>query len=354
MAKITVLAPVFWQLTGTAYRYYGGVEPLIEGIMSEWVKQGHEVSCVCAHGSKSWDGVKVHTASQPLTPQIHTAKFEQALFQRYEQEILKSDVIWDNTHFMPSFVEKHLKKWDVPIYATWHHSPDNLQTMPPVDYEHFIAISKWQQQALSNKFGVPFHHVYNPVRQDVYKNTELDGKGKHWLFLGRISTVKGVAMVPQLARDFPDERFVITGDTLFTNESLLAQNLLRQADELPNLKIHYNCNFDEKCEYLRTAKGLLHTSLWQEPYGLILLEAFVYGKPVLAFARGASPEIIAHKKNGYLVEGRGASLEEEYALYKAGFMKFAGMSWNSKNIRKIDKRFHNDFAAKEYLRCFGI
>jgi len=353
MTLITVLSPVFWPQDGLCYRYYGGVEPLIEGIMSEWVRMGHEVQCICAHGSKDWDGVKVLTAPRPLTPNVHTAIFERDLFNRYETEILKSDVIWDNTHFMPSFVEKHLKKWGVPVWATWHHSPDNLQTLPPVDADHFIAISKWQQRALEDKFAVPFHQVYNPIRQDVYKNTEGEGKGKHWLFLGRISTVKGVAMVPQLARDFPDEQFVITGDTLFSNEAMLAQNLLRQADELQNLEVHFNCNFEEKCGYLRNAKGLLHTSLWQEPYGLILLESFVFGKPVLAFARGASPEIIKHKRNGYLVEGRGGSIQEDYELYREGFVKFVGLSWNSKNIRKIEKQFTNEFSAKEYLRCFG-
>jgi glycosyltransferase involved in cell wall biosynthesis len=39
---------------------------------------------------------------------------------------------------------------------------------------------------------------------------------------------------------------------------------------------------------------------WDEPFGLVMVEALACGTPVLAFPRGAAPEIIEHGRTGYL------------------------------------------------------
>ncbi|ARN76895.1 hypothetical protein BST97_02135 [Nonlabens spongiae] len=49
---------------------------------------------------------------------------------------------------------------------------------------------------------------------------------------------------------------------------------------------------DEIKVYLSRAKASLFTSLWNEPYGLVLAESLACGTPVLAYDSGASPEII--------------------------------------------------------------
>ena len=36
---------------------------------------------------------------------------------------------------------------------------------------------------------------------------------------------------------------------------------------------------------------------------MVMIEAMALGCPVLAFARGAAPEIVAHRRSGFLVEG---------------------------------------------------
>jgi len=52
---------------------------------------------------------------------------------------------------------------------------------------------------------------------------------------------------------------------------------------------------------LGNASGLLHPIHFEEPFGLSVAEAMFCGTPVIAFNRGAMPELIAHKKTGFLV-----------------------------------------------------
>jgi glycosyltransferase involved in cell wall biosynthesis len=56
----------------------------------------------------------------------------------------------------------------------------------------------------------------------------------------------------------------------------------------------------EKFELLAGARGLLNTIRWPEPFGLVMIEALARGTPVLAFPRGAAPEIIRHGETGFL------------------------------------------------------
>lgn len=49
------------------------------------------------------------------------------------------------------------------------------------------------------------------------------------------------------------------------------------------------------------AKAFLFPTLWEEPFGLVVIEAMSCGTPVIAYPHGAIPEIVEDGKNGYLV-----------------------------------------------------
>jgi hypothetical protein len=57
----------------------------------------------------------------------------------------------------------------------------------------------------------------------------------------------------------------------------------------------------EKVDLLSRAKAFLNPITWEEPFGMVMIEAMATGCPVVAFARGAAPEIVVHNKSGYLV-----------------------------------------------------
>lgn len=60
-------------------------------------------------------------------------------------------------------------------------------------------------------------------------------------------------------------------------------------------------NLEQKMDLLSHARGLLNPIAWEEPFGMVMLEAMAVGCPVIAFARGAAPEIVMHRKGGFLV-----------------------------------------------------
>ena len=60
-------------------------------------------------------------------------------------------------------------------------------------------------------------------------------------------------------------------------------------------------DMEQKIDLLSRARGLLNPIQWEEPFGMVMIEAMAVGCPVIAFARGAAPEIVADGRSGFLV-----------------------------------------------------
>ena len=61
-------------------------------------------------------------------------------------------------------------------------------------------------------------------------------------------------------------------------------------------------NMKQKIDLLSRARGLLNPIQWEEPFGMVMIEAMAVGCPVIAFRRGAVPEIVIAGKSGFLVD----------------------------------------------------
>lgn len=61
-------------------------------------------------------------------------------------------------------------------------------------------------------------------------------------------------------------------------------------------------NTRQKISLLSKAHGFLNPIQWEEPFGMVMIEAMALGCPVISFARGAAPEIVAQGKSGFLVD----------------------------------------------------
>ena len=77
--------------------------------------------------------------------------------------------------------------------------------------------------------------------------------------------------------------------------------------EIDNEQVRYvgPVNMQQKIDLLSHAHGFLNPIEWEEPFGLVMIEAMSVGCPVISFARGAAPEIIVHEKTGFLVHDVG-------------------------------------------------
>jgi len=59
----------------------------------------------------------------------------------------------------------------------------------------------------------------------------------------------------------------------------------------------------EKDEFLGNAHALLFPIGWQEPFGLVMIEAMACGTPVIAFRQGSVDEVMEEGRSGFVVSG---------------------------------------------------
>lgn len=67
--------------------------------------------------------------------------------------------------------------------------------------------------------------------------------------------------------------------------------------------------FDQKLELYQQAKAFLFPILWDEPFGLVMIEAMSCGTPVIAFGNGAVPEVVVDGKTGFVVDNEEGMIE---------------------------------------------
>jgi glycosyltransferase involved in cell wall biosynthesis len=100
----------------------------------------------------------------------------------------------------------------------------------------------------------------------------------------------------------------------------------------------------EKSDFLGGARALLFPIDWEEPFGLVLIEAMACGTPVIAFRRGSVPEIMADGVTGYVVEDVDAAVAAVGRL--EGFDR-------GRCRQEFERRFTDERMADDYLHLYS-
>lgn len=79
---------------------------------------------------------------------------------------------------------------------------------------------------------------------------------------------------------------------------------------LDGRKVRYlgEVNGAEKIRLYRNAAALLFPVVWEEPFGLVMIEALSCGTPVIGYRSGAVPEVIRHDVTGFVTARTPAAL----------------------------------------------
>jgi glycosyltransferase involved in cell wall biosynthesis len=144
--------------------------------------------------------------------------------------------------------------------------------------------------------GLPVHRLRvlpNAIEEPDEDEVSI---GSLALSYGRLVDYKGFDMVVRIARALPDVSFVIAGD------GPERAALERQADGLGNLSFTGHLSGRELTELIRRARVILVPSQWPEPFGMVVLEAWREGKPVIVTRRGALGDIVEHERTGLIIE----------------------------------------------------
>ncbi len=118
------------------------------------------------------------------------------------------------------------------------------------------------------------------------------GKGVH-VFLDAAALV---------LKDFPEAHFVVVGGTLFGLEKDYAKQLHHQVERLDlAASVHFTGYRPDVHQFLNAADLVVHSHLLPETFGMVIAEAMMLGKPVIASNIGGPQELIEDHRTGLLV-----------------------------------------------------
>jgi glycosyltransferase involved in cell wall biosynthesis len=160
------------------------------------------------------------------------------------------------------------------------------------------------------KLGAPddkIHLIPNGVFTDNFKTASMYHEKKshdnpYIVYLGRLEKVKGIDVLLRafsiVNKDYPGLKLKIAGTGKeISNLQTLAEDL-DISNEIDFLGI---VEGNKKIELLQNALFLICPSRY-ESFGVVILEAFASGIPVVATNVGGIPDIIKDGENGFLVE----------------------------------------------------
>ena len=174
-----------------------------------------------------------------------------------------------------------------PFVCTLHHPHQTALTRMYERYPeiHYVAISENQASVHPTLAVTTIHHGIDMTKY------RLQAKKEDYLcFLGRIAPIKGVHTAIDVAKRLGIP-LKIAGEI---------QPIFRDYFDTM-VKPHIDGRFIEyvgeadlelKNQLLGGSRGLLFPIQWNEPFGLVMLEAMACGTPVFALPGGAVPEIV--------------------------------------------------------------
>ena len=122
----------------------------------------------------------------------------------------------------------------------------------------------------------------------------------HLIYVGRLILEKGINVLidaVNLIKKDVKVKVVIVGDGPIKSALEAKIKKLDLLDQIIFLGIRMDIP-----ELLGNADYFIHPAIWNEGFGITLIEAMSVGVPCVAFNKGAIPEIILDNKNGFIVE----------------------------------------------------
>jgi glycosyltransferase involved in cell wall biosynthesis len=182
-----------------------------------------------------------------------------------------------------------------PMVCTLHHPLVRALTMlyrrfPSVKY---VCISAQQSEALGIDDATVIHHGLDASLFELRKV-----KKGYLSFIGRIAPVKGVHTAIDVARK-SGIPLKIAGEVqpLFKD---YFESQIQPAIDGKFIEYIGEADLSAKNELLGDSLAMLFPIHWDEPFGLVMIEAMACGTPVLALPGGSVPEIVRDGVSGFV------------------------------------------------------
>jgi glycosyltransferase involved in cell wall biosynthesis len=163
----------------------------------------------------------------------------------------------------------------------------------------FTGCSTSLYAAQNGRTGGRWRTIFNGVNTSRYTPAFTVDADAPLVFLGRIERIKGPHHAITIARR-AKRRLVIAGNVpvdgpaaRFYDEEI--------APHVDGQTVQYigPVTDEQKNALLGQASALLMPIEWEEPFGIVMAEAFACATPVIAFARGSVAEVVQHGRTGF-------------------------------------------------------
>jgi glycosyltransferase involved in cell wall biosynthesis len=230
---------------------YAGIEAIVNDLSHELARLGHEVTVFAPRGTATPLGDKHYNVFETVPPSnMYKDDISYKCTSQY-------DIIHDHSHLKYVYTHPNAKRLN--ICSTLHNQ-------------------------------VNFTTPLNQYDFNEYKSNRL-------LFLSRISRFKGAHEAITLAKQL-HMPLDVAGEDVFVNDPPYVHSIMSSCTG--DVVYHGTVPDAIKKSLLSRARALILPLLWDEPFGLVAIEALASGTPVIALRRGAMPEILIDGKTGFL------------------------------------------------------
>jgi glycosyltransferase involved in cell wall biosynthesis len=193
--------------------------------------------------------------------------------------------------------------------------------------------------------GVPIREViFNPFLLETSTGkSEPTSQRLRLGFLGRIESLKGIDFLLQEIQSLPKDKYELyiggSGRTAYTT---------KHQDGDFGMPVHW-LGFAEPAKFFAKIDLLVVPSLWQEPFGRVIVEAYSCGIPVLASQVGGIPEIVEEGVTGFLFDPFTPGSFQQ----KLGSITLESLNKMRESCLGKNREFEPDHIGGKYLDLFS-
>jgi glycosyltransferase involved in cell wall biosynthesis len=295
--RIAQVSPLWTRVPPSTY---GGIELLLKLLTDELVEEGHDVTLFATGDCQT--RAKLHEVA-PVNLGELIERGEAYMFEYYASGVMTDvlrrardfDVI--HCHLSPAWIPLAALS-PIPVVFTMHTSMhrDDEWAIGRYPEATVVGISADQVRAAGLRLKREFPVVYNGCDFGAYE--PAFEPGEYLAFLGRMSSGKNPRDAIRIAQAV-GMPIVLGGRPQNAEEERYFAQEVKPLVDGRNVRWIGPVNHPQKNELLRRAAALVFPIQWDEPFGLVMIEAMACGCPVLAHRRGSVPEVVDDGITGF-------------------------------------------------------
>jgi glycosyltransferase involved in cell wall biosynthesis len=316
---------------------YGGTELVVHALACALSRAGHEV-VIYATGDSRGPNVRAffETPVWPPDPYLELLHCHFAA-----RDVAEGD--FDVVHVHTPAALAFAGEMNAPVVYTLHHVQEPRLSRYYAHAPAIVRVAISARQAALEQ-PAPDHVVHHGLEPDLYRAGAPHGDAGYAFFLGRLSWCKGPELAIEAARE-AGLPLVVAGKVHGEDggpegwEDAVLRPALRQ----PHVQWVPEADLEAKRRLFEGARALLVPIRWEEPFGLVMIESMMAGCPVIAYRRGAAPELVEDGVTGHLVDDVG-----EMAAALRRVRRFDRAACRARAL----ERFSSDRMARDYLAVY--